>query len=325
MWKKIIVTALFFNSLSITAQTISINHLDEKKLELSPGEHSAEINGLRFHYVVAGRGPLLIVQAPGSGIGSSYLQNGLAPLEKNFTLLFYDPRGSGGSSRPASAMQMSISDMVEDLESLRKYWGLDSFNLLGHSSGGAIALGYAERYPLHVHKLILVDSQLVDDDIALLQKKIKDKRCNDPQYGSSLARLEDSSPATDDQLKKQFEKMLPYYLYDPTKNLPSLLQTMTGTPSSWAERAWESSNKLNPPQQTAALSKVKAQTLIIVGRDDAIYPPTVSHRIHAGISRSTLKIYRNDGHFPWEEQPRNFFKDTQHFLSCVIIFPSART
>jgi pimeloyl-ACP methyl ester carboxylesterase len=271
MWKKIVVTALLFSPLSVAAQTDTASHLGKELSQLVPGEHSAEINGLKFRYVVAGRGPLLVVQAPGSGIGSSYLQNGLAPLEKNFTLLFYDPRGSGGSSRPASAMQMSISDMVEDLEALRKYWGLDSFNLLGHSSGGAIALSYAERYPLHVHKLILVDSQLVGYDTNLLQKQMKDRRRNDPRYVTSLARLDDPSPATDDQYKKQFEELLPYYLYDPTKNLPGLLHTMTGTPSSWAERAWENSNKLNPEQQIAALSKVKAQTLIIVGHDDAIY------------------------------------------------------
>jgi pimeloyl-ACP methyl ester carboxylesterase len=65
---------------------------------LLPGEHDVLIDGLPFHYVVRGRGALLVVQAPGWGIGSAYLRNGLAPLEKQFTVLTFDPRGSGSSA-----------------------------------------------------------------------------------------------------------------------------------------------------------------------------------------------------------------------------------
>ena len=113
---------------------------------LSLGEHDTVLSGIRFHYVVVGHGPLLVVQAPGWGIGSTYLQTGLAPLEKHFTLLLYDPRGSGSSGRPADETQLSTSDMIDDLERLRMYWKLKALDLLGHSQGGSVALGYAERY-----------------------------------------------------------------------------------------------------------------------------------------------------------------------------------
>ena len=66
--------------------------------QLQPGEHDVILNGLSFHYTVSGQGPLLVVQAPGWGIGSAYLRNGLAPLTQHFTVLTYDPRGSGQSS-----------------------------------------------------------------------------------------------------------------------------------------------------------------------------------------------------------------------------------
>jgi hypothetical protein len=48
-----------------------------------PGEHLVARNGVKLHCIVSGCGPLLVVQAPGWGIGSAYLQNGLTPLEEN--------------------------------------------------------------------------------------------------------------------------------------------------------------------------------------------------------------------------------------------------
>src|SRR5258708_3305981 len=150
--------------------------------QLPPGEHLVAVNGVKLHCIVSGRGPLLVVQAPGWGIGSTYLRNGLAPVEDQFTLLFYDPRGSGKSTRPTSETQMSTSDMVEDLEQMRRYWGLKSINVLGHSNGGSIALGYAERYPDHLEKLIVVNSCLPGFDASATVRQFINRRKDDIRY-----------------------------------------------------------------------------------------------------------------------------------------------
>jgi proline iminopeptidase len=115
---------------------------------LSPGNHIARVNGVAFAYFVSGSGPVLIEQSPGWGIGSQYLQHGLMPLEKDFTLVSYDTRASGSSSRPIDESRMTTSNMVDDLEALRRFWDLPKINVLGHSHGGAIAIGYAIRYPI---------------------------------------------------------------------------------------------------------------------------------------------------------------------------------
>jgi proline iminopeptidase len=83
---------------------------------LSVGQHLAQINGVSIGYCVAGEGPILVIQAPGWGVGSTYLQRTLAPLEHRLTLVYVDPRGSGRSSRPADPTHMSTIDMEEDLE-----------------------------------------------------------------------------------------------------------------------------------------------------------------------------------------------------------------
>lgn len=115
--------------------------------KLAAGEHTADVAGIHIWYRVAGKGPLIVVQAPGWGAGSQYLQNGIAQLENDFTVIYYDPRGSARSSRPGDSKRMATDDMIDDLEALRAYWGLPSITVLGHSNGGGIALGYAIQHP----------------------------------------------------------------------------------------------------------------------------------------------------------------------------------
>lgn len=111
--------------LLVLASGLAPSQATEQKQRLAAGEHYADLNGIRLWYKVVGTGPLLVIQAPGWGVASSYLQNGLSSLAESFTLLFYDPRGSGKSGRPSNEAEMSTSDMVGDLEQLRQYWGLN--------------------------------------------------------------------------------------------------------------------------------------------------------------------------------------------------------
>ncbi|HEY1335515.1 MAG TPA: alpha/beta hydrolase, partial [Myxococcaceae bacterium] len=206
--------------------------------KFSTGRHVANVGGISFTYYVAGTGPLLVVQAPGWGIGSEYLRNGLVPLEKDFTLLFYDTRGSGDSSRPRDEGAMSTSDMVNDLEALRAFWELKVLTLLGHSHGGAIALGYAIRHPSRVKKLLVVDSNIQGyDDDALIEQEIE-KRRGDKRFASAIEQLESKTRATNDiEFKAVIGREAPIYFHDPERYLPRLQETAPGLPSLWVRRA----------------------------------------------------------------------------------------
>jgi pimeloyl-ACP methyl ester carboxylesterase len=198
--------------LCVCAQLVALG-ADAK---LSRGEHFAAVRGIRFQYFVAGSGPLLVVQAPGWGIGSEYLRNGLAPLEAHFTLVFYDTRGSGHSSRPQDEVRMSTSDMVDDLEGLRDYWGRPTMMVLGHSHGGAIAMGYAIRYPDHIKKLILVDSNVQDFDTQKIIQQQLEARRGDKRYEDAIKSvMSDTKLNTDEEFGASLKSYLPLYFYDP--------------------------------------------------------------------------------------------------------------
>ena len=65
------------------------------------------------------------------------------------------------------------------------------------------------------------------------------------------------------------------------------------------------------------LGRIRANSLVMVGRHDWICPLQVSKRIHSGLTSSTLEIFEFSGHFPWIEEPLRFFGAVKRFLNST--------
>ena len=170
----------------------------------------------------------MLVVAPGWGIGSHYLQHGLAPLAVRFTLIFVDPRGSGRSGRPADNAAMTSAVMAEDIYALTQHLKLAPVDLIAHSNGGAIALAFAANHPEACGKLALVDSQLTGFDAHEATGKIVASAKDDPRYRSAVGKLGLSLPQADDAFTAHLKDLLPLYFHHPQQMLPRFLQTMDG-------------------------------------------------------------------------------------------------
>lgn len=75
-----------------------------------------------------------------------------APLEKSFTVVYWDQRGTGKSfDRRIPRSSMTIEQFIEDLdelvESVRKRVGKTRVAIFGHSWGSALGVLYAARFP----------------------------------------------------------------------------------------------------------------------------------------------------------------------------------
>jgi proline iminopeptidase len=305
---------IFAAMLGLLSSCVGQKSLSQAQNKLATGEHSADLAGIHFWYRVAGHGPLLLVQAPGWGIGSGYLQNGLASLEETFTVVYYDPRGSGHSGRPNDPKLMSTDDMIEDLEGLRHYWGLDSLAVLGHSNGGAIALGYAIAHPGTVHQLILVGTCTEDYDFTAERQREIAARRDDPRFKDAIAAMTGGGdPKTDEEFDAFLKKIQPLFFYDPASAMPKFAKTDTGPlPSIWARHAVATPG-LPVTKQEGLLDRVKARTLVVVGHDDWICPVSAAQRLNKGIRNSRLVILEKSGHYPWIEAPQQFFAEVKQF------------
>lgn len=116
--------------------------------------------------------PAPLVLLHGYANGSLYFYRNLHGLSKFFGHVYaLDMLGWGLSSRPAFHLNNTKDDtnnyynnsvksaeqfFVESLESWRAHHNLPKMTLAGHSMGGYLSVAYAEQYPQHVEKLILL-------------------------------------------------------------------------------------------------------------------------------------------------------------------------
>jgi proline iminopeptidase len=106
-------------------------------------------DGVRLYYERIGSGsPTIIVP------GRLFLARDLAPLARNHTLIFYDMRNRGRSSRVEDGSLLTIRKDVEDLEAVRRYFGVERFVPVGYSYLGFMVVLYAMEHPDRVERLV---------------------------------------------------------------------------------------------------------------------------------------------------------------------------
>jgi pimeloyl-ACP methyl ester carboxylesterase len=210
---------------------------------------------------------------------------------------------------------MSSAAMADDLEQLRQYLELETIDLLGHSNGGAIALAYAQGHGAHLHKLVLVDSQLIGFGGGEATREFLRDAADDPRYRAAVPCFARPVPEADDEFAEFLGQLLPLYLHDPGKYLPLFEGTMEGPISAWAWHRQNAADGLPGVDQTSRLGEIRARTLILVGKHDWICPVIVSERLHSGIQGSKLVLFEHTGHLPWIEEPERFFAEITRFLA----------
>lgn len=100
-----------------------------------------------------GRAPVVVLHGGPGGEHSALLPL-VMPLAASERLVLFDQRGSLRSPAPPDAIEFDA--MVEDIERLRAQLRAPRIALLAHSMGSLLAYAYAERYPRHVERLLLV-------------------------------------------------------------------------------------------------------------------------------------------------------------------------
>jgi pimeloyl-ACP methyl ester carboxylesterase len=114
------------------------------------------VNGLKFYYQQAGRGPDVVLLHGVTGNMAIWpLINLINVLAADFRVTAYDLRGHGYSDTPPTGY--TSADMADDLRGLQEALDLGPSYLLGHSFGGVVAMHAAVLYPDMVAGLVLSD------------------------------------------------------------------------------------------------------------------------------------------------------------------------
>jgi proline iminopeptidase len=115
------------------------------------------VDGASLFARVVGRGEPVIVLHGGPDFDHGYLLPDLDRLKDAFRLVYYDQRGRGRSADRVRPEDVTLSSEMDDLDRVRRHFGLDAPVVLGHSWGAVLALEYALRHPTRVSRLVLMN------------------------------------------------------------------------------------------------------------------------------------------------------------------------
>jgi pimeloyl-ACP methyl ester carboxylesterase len=150
----------FGDTLSLVAMLLlACSTLPATAGKVPPGfsEHFADVNGVRLHYFIGGKGSAVVLLHGYAETSHMWLP--IMPLlAANHTVIVPDLRGAGDSSKPESGYDKK--NMAVDIHDLVTSLGINHASIVGHDIGLMVAYAYAAQFPQETDRLLLMDAFL---------------------------------------------------------------------------------------------------------------------------------------------------------------------
>ena len=219
---------------------------------------------------------------PGSHELFEYQYNYL--IEKGIRCIGIDQRGFGKSDRPTWGYDYDT--LSDDVKSVVDQLCLENFVLLGHSTGGAIAVRYMSRHDgAGVDKLILCSAAVP----SLIRRSYF-------PYGLKRKAVEEIINGTYNDRPKMLKNFGDIFFYNkPSKWFMEWFLNLGFQASSWATadiaKTW-----LDEEELFYDIMKIEAKTLILHGIHDEVCLFALAEAQKKHIKNSQLIKFENSGH-----------------------------
>jgi 3-oxoadipate enol-lactonase len=260
-------------------------------------EAVARVRGIEIAYTDAGSGPVVVL-LHGFPFDRSMWRGQVEKLSDRFRVIAPDLRGHGGTTvtRGPSTME----EMADDVAALLDELNVPRAVLCGLSMGGYVALAFFRSHPERVRALVLADTR--------------------PRADAEEARRtreQNALRALDEGMAPIVDAMLPKLLSPRTREcapevVARVREMMLGMNAEGAAAALRGMALRR--DQTDTLSKVDVPTLIVVGSEDAVTPPSDAEAMSALIEGSRLVRVEGAGHVSNVERPEEFDRALAEFL-----------
>jgi proline iminopeptidase len=267
-----------------------------------------------------GSGPTLVCHGGGPGLSALYLGN-LGGLDEQLELVLVDPRGTGGSDRPADPRAYTIENYADDVDELRVHLGLERISLLGHSHGGVVAMEYAARRPERVERLILASTlaRFAAEQQRALEAGMA-ARQGEPWYADAAAALEAEEAGnfeSDEELAQLVYREFPFYFAQYGEVEQAYVESLRAeTPNAETLRFFN--KEIFPTfDLRPKLAQIEAPTLVIAGEEDFITGPVCANEIADGIAGAEKVVLPGIGHFLFVEGPGQWRDAVLSFLGAA--------
>lgn len=276
-----------------------------------PAEGDVEIGGMQL-----GRGnrPLIILHG-GPGLDHRYLRPALDTLADGHWVIYMDQRGSGLSDTELTPERINFDALLQDIERVRVWTGVEKVDILGHSWGTALAMHYALRYPESVNRMVLVSPV---EPGSRYGQQAADRRAArlDPRDAEIIAELTESEEFRRGELaevSRYYELIFKPLLYNADVPLAIPMGARTARNGFGVMAALAGS--MPDPDYWGALPSIEAPTLIVQGEADA-YPGEMAIEMASMLANGRAVILEEAGHFPYIEASAGFFTAVRAFLKA---------
>jgi pimeloyl-ACP methyl ester carboxylesterase len=245
-----------------------------------------------YSYLKQGNGPALVI-VHGVGGHKEDWQGVMSAFSTTHTVYAVDMLGFGGSSREAS--DLTIPKQAAAIKALLDSERVQKADLIGNSVGGWVAASFASQYPAATNKLIVAN----------------------PAGFEAMFKGEPPVNLFPNDLS-QMKKLLTYVLYSSFAHTDDFAQKALNALDASNERTL--APRLFPalgksPRLEEVMPKIKADTLVIWGKEDKLFPVALAPYIAGLTPRARSAIVENAGHFPHIDQPQEFISVAQQFLN----------
>ena len=265
--------------------------------------------GFDLYYRTGGVGAPVAILSGGPGIDCDYMKPVAQEIAKTNQAILIELRGTGHSIPPAiNTETVNLRLYLSDLDAVRNRLKIDRWTLLGHSAGGLFAMHYAIAHPEHVDRLVLVGSGAVatrfmksqSDNVMMRLLPNERRELQNPNLSFGEA-VRISMPGSFFDRAKADEMAAKFNPESIHQEVHKLLI-----------------KELMPPDGDIrqGLRSFKRQVLVVTGRQDPL-DPGVQYETHLAFKNSNLELISRCGHFPWIEQPEEFFRIVHSFLATT--------
>ena len=244
-----------------------------------------------------GKGDLLIFLHGIGGNKDNWNLN-LPVLSKHFLCVAWDARGYGESEDYKG--KLLFKDIIKDLLNIYKYFDKRRAHIIGLSMGGQIACLFYEKYPDKVKSMVLCDTHF---GLGNLEKEEINKFINSRK-----------KPLLDGLQPKDIALPVSKSLVGNLNNKAAIEELVNSISKLHKESYLKTIDASMSTFHDHIFSQIDIPTLVLVGENDTLTPPSMALEIHKLIKNSKFSIIDDAGHLTNIENPKMFNDKVLQFL-----------
>jgi proline iminopeptidase len=294
---------------------------DFQTLQPSPLGGYIPAGNARLFFRVIGQGQPLVLLHGGPDFDHSYFLPEMDRLASSFRLIYYDQRGRGRSAANVQPEEVTLESEMEDLDTLREHFRLETAALLGHSWGVLLALEYALRHPERVSRLILMNTAPVSEEDLLLLRNDRRQRAGADIEKLAVRAAEAGYQEGDPEAVAEYYRVHFRMALRKPEHLEQVVQRLRASfTKEGILKAREIEERLvretwfsNGYNLLPKLEQLMIPALVIHGEQDLIPLACAAHIVQA-LPTARLTVLKECGHFAYLETPDRVRKEIDDFF-----------